>query len=150
LYDRIAWSLADDSRPPLPRPSERRSTQSSHVRQRVLVVDDEHLIADTLTAILNDQGFEAVAAYNGEEALETARSFQPDTVLTDVLMPRMSGVELGMKLRSELPETRILLFSGQAATSELMRKAQAEGHYFELFPKPIHPEELIAKLRTPS
>ncbi len=148
--DQIAWLLAEGRRPPLPWPTDRRSTRSSRTRQRVLVVDDEALIADTLAAILNDQGFEAVAAYNGEEALQTARSFQPDTVLTDVLMPKMSGVELGVKLRGELPETRILLFSGQAATSELMRKAQADGHDFELFPKPIHPEELIAKLRVRS
>lgn len=150
MFDPIAWLLADGPRPPLPPPPEQSSIRSTHTAQRVLVVDDERLIADTVAAILNNQGFEAIAAYNGEEALEAARGFQPDTVLTDVLMPKMSGVELGMKLRSELPETRVLLFSGQAATSELMRRAQAEGYYFELFPKPIHPEELIAKLKNPS
>jgi len=115
--------------------------------QRVLVVDDERLIAETVTAILNANGFEAVEAHNGEEALEAARKVRPDIVLSDVLMPKMSGVELGIKIRLEFPGTRIFLFSGQAATSELMRKAQDDGYTFELFPKPIHPEELIAKLR---
>jgi len=123
------------------------SKASSRARLRVLVVDDERLIAETVAAILNSNGFEAVEAFNGEEALEAARKLQPDIVLTDVLMPKMSGVELGIRIRQELPKTKIFLFSGQAATSELMRKAQADGYNFELFPKPIHPEDLIAKLR---
>lgn len=120
---------------------------SNDGRLRVLVVDDERLIAETVVAILNVNGFEAVEAFNGEDALEAARKLQPDVVLTDVLMPKMSGVELGIKIRQELPKTKIFLFSGQAATSELMRRAEADGYAFELFPKPIHPEDLIAKLR---
>lgn len=92
-----------------------------------------------MAAILNANGFEAVEAFNGEEALEAARKLQPDIVITDVLMPRMSGVDLGMKIRQELPATRIFLFSGQAATTELMRKAQADGYTFEVFPNQSTP-----------
>jgi DNA-binding response OmpR family regulator len=140
--------LSTDGEFPLPvEQSEMFRRTSSSKLQRVLVVDDEPLIADTVAAILNANGFEAVEAYNGEEALDTARRFQPDIVLSDVLMPRMSGVELGVKIRLEFPGTRVFLFSGQAATSELMRKAQDDGYTFELFPKPIHPDELIARLR---
>ena len=113
----------------------------------MLVVDDEQLVAQTVAAILNANGFEAVEAFSGEEAMETARRVRPDIVLSDVLMPRMSGVDLGMRLRQELPETRVVLFSGQAATTELMRKAHDAGYTFELVPKPIHPEELVAKLK---
>lgn len=134
--------------PPLePRHFETPAEQPGRVRLRVLVVDDERLIAQTVAAILNANGFEAVEAFSGEEALRVVRSFHPDIVLSDVLMPRMSGVELGIRLRAECPQARVLLFSGQAATSELMRKAGEEGHRFELFPKPIHPDELIARLR---
>lgn len=147
MLDGIAVLSADGESGPLVGQAEVFLRTSGHKLQRVLVVDDERLIADTVAAILNENGFEAVKAYNGEEALEAAREFQPDIVLTDVLMPRMSGVELGMKISLEFPGTRIFLFSGQAATSELMRKAQDDGYTFELFPKPIHPEELIAKLR---
>jgi DNA-binding response OmpR family regulator len=114
---------------------------------RVLVVDDEQLIASTVAAILNVHGFEAVAAYSGDEAVQVARTWAPDILLTDVLMPRMTGVDLGVQIQQEFPKARILLFSGQAATTELMRKAQAAGYDFELFPKPIHPDELVAKLR---
>jgi DNA-binding response OmpR family regulator len=147
LLDGIAVLSTDGESRPLVDQDEMFLRTSGRKVQRVLVVDDERLIADTVAAILNANGFEALEAYNGEEALDAARKFQPDIVLSDVLMPRMSGVELGIKIRLEFPCTRIFLFSGQAATSELMRKARDDGHTFELFFKPIHPEELIAKLR---
>jgi DNA-binding response OmpR family regulator len=110
-------------------------------------VDDEQLIADTVSAILNEHGFDAFRCYSGEEAIEAVRKLDPDIVLTDVLMPKMSGIELGLKIREEFPKKKVLLFSGQAPTTEMIRKAAADGHRFELLPKPIHPEELIAKLK---
>jgi len=128
--------------------SEASNPRYGRTRMCVLVVDDEYLITDTVCAILNDNGFEAVAAYNAPEAVETARKLQPDVVLSDVLMPRMSGVELGIQLRKAFPKVKIILFSGQAATSEMIHRAEAEGHFFELFPKPIHPDELMARLRS--
>ena len=123
------------------------NTELRDDRLRVLVVDDEHLITDTICAILNENGFDAMGAYSGSDAISAARKQRPDIVLSDVLMPRMSGVELGIQLRSEFPDIKIFLFSGQAATTAMIHRAEAEGHYFELFPKPIHPEELISRLR---
>jgi DNA-binding response OmpR family regulator len=130
-----------------PEPANGAEEGNGHNRLRVLVVDDEALIASTVATILNHNGFEAEAVYSGEDALAAARRTPPDIVLSDVLMPRMSGVELGMQLRREYPLARIVLFSGQAATAEMMRKAQGDGHQFELIAKPIHPDELVAKLR---
>ena len=54
---------------------------------------------------------------------------------------------MAVQIKRSLPATRIVLLSGQAATAELMRQAAAEGHNFELLAKPIHPEELVAKLK---
>jgi DNA-binding response OmpR family regulator len=147
LVDLTVFFQGEEPPVPLPGYADGASERAVRARPRVLVVDDERLIAGTVATILSANGFEAAEAYSGEEALEIARELEPDIVLTDVLMPRMSGVELGMRLREELPEARILLFSGQAATSELMRMARARGYDFELFPKPIHPDDLIAKLR---
>ncbi len=115
---------------------------------RVLVVDDEQLITDTLCAILNESGFDARGAYGGIEALEAVAEYQPHIVLSDVMMPRMSGVELGIQLRNLYPETKVILFSGQTATSGMIQRAQAEGHRFDLIPKPIHPRDLIARLKS--
>jgi len=121
-------------------------TKRSDGRLRVLVVDDERLITDSICAILNENGFDAAGAYNGSEAIAAARKLRPDIVLSDVMMPRMSGVELGIQLRSEFPDIKIYLFSGQAETSAMIHRAEAEGHYFDLFPKPIHPDELMTRL----
>lgn len=122
------------------------NTDRSDGRLRVLVVDDERLITDTICAILNDNGFDATGAYCGSDAISVAGKLRPDVVLTDVLMPRMSCVELGIRLRNEYPGIKIVLFSGQAATTAMIHRAEAEGYFFELFPKPIHPDELIARL----
>ncbi|HTB96930.1 MAG TPA: response regulator [Terracidiphilus sp.] len=116
-------------------------------RLRVLIVDDEQLITDSICAILNENGFDATGAYNGLEAIAAARKEHPDIVLSDVLMPRMSGVELGIHLRHEFPNIKIYLFSGQAATTAIIHRAEVEGHHFELFPKPIHPDELMTRLK---
>lgn len=147
MFDHVEFSSSECSPYPISPQPDGAATKQERAHPRVLVVDDEMLIASTIAAILNENGFEAQAAFSGEEALSTARTFRPDILLTDVLMPKMSGVELGMQLSKELPEARILLFSGQAATMDLMRKAEADGYYFELFPKPIHPEELLTRLR---
>lgn len=117
-------------------------------RMRVLVVDDEILIAETIAEILNQNGFEAHTATSGDEAILLAMRTCPDVVLSDVVMPRMSGVELGIEIRKELPATRVLLISGQSSTSDLLRRGAESGHSFELLPKPIHPEELIARLKS--
>jgi CheY-like chemotaxis protein len=115
--------------------------------QRVLVVDDEALIADTIVMILNRNGFVAEAVYSGRQAIDTARRISPELVLSDVLMPQIDGVEAAIQIREFLPDTRIVLFSGQSATVEILARARARGHEFELLPKPIHPTKLIERLR---
>lgn len=114
---------------------------------RILVVDDEVLIADTIVQILNRNGFIAQAAYSGKEAIEAARRDCPELVLSDVLMPQIDGVEAAIKIRELCPDTRIVLFSGQAATVEILARAKERGHSFELLPKPIHPTQLIKHLK---
>ncbi|MDE1163179.1 MAG: response regulator [Acidobacteriaceae bacterium] len=114
---------------------------------RILVVDDEVLIADTIVQILNRSGFIAEAVYGGQEAIEAVRRYCPELVLSDVLMPHVDGVEAAIAIRELCPETRIVLFSGQAATLEILARAHERGHNFELLPKPIHPTQLIKHLR---
>jgi CheY-like chemotaxis protein len=114
---------------------------------RILVVDDEKVIADTIVQILNRNGFIAEAAYGGQEAIDTARRRCPELVLSDVLMPQIDGVEAAIAIRKLCPDTRIILFSGQAATVEILARARERGHSFELLPKPIHPTQLIKHLR---
>ncbi|MBW4038862.1 MAG: response regulator [Acidobacteria bacterium] len=114
---------------------------------RILVVDDEVLIADTIVQILNRSGFIAEAAYGGTEAIEAARRSSPELILSDVLMPKVDGVEAAIAIQQFLPETRIILFSGQAATVEILARARQRGYTFELLAKPLHPSKLIEHLR---
>lgn len=113
---------------------------------KVLVVDDETVIADTLAAILNNNGYRALSAYNAGSALAAIQSNVPDMLITDVVMPGMSGVELALRVHTNWPDCRILLFSGQAGTTDLMRMVEDTGHHFPLFSKPIHPATLLRKL----
>ena len=115
---------------------------------RILVVDDEVLIADTIVQILNRNGFIAEAAYSGSQAIDLARRHCPELVLSDVMMPHVDGVEAAIAIREHCPDTRIVLFSGQAATVEILARARERGHNFELLPKPIHPTQLIKHLRA--
>ena len=116
--------------------------------RRVLVVDDEKLIADTITTILNQSGFEAASAYGGKAAIEKARDWNPDVLLCDVVMPGMNGIEAAIEVCALLPDCKVLLFSGQADILDLLKEAHARGRDFELLRKPLHPSELLERLRT--
>jgi CheY-like chemotaxis protein len=136
---------------PTPRPlpeaaaSERR-VRAATAKPTVLVADDEELIADSLAEILNDNGYDATAVYGGPAAVETALRLCPDILLTDVLMPRLNGVEAARRIAAACERTRIVLFSGQAGTTDLLRTAGSGGFDFKLLPKPIHPDQLLKTL----
>jgi CheY-like chemotaxis protein len=123
------------------------SPETHRSSPKILVVDDERCIADTLAEILEMSGFRVAKAYDGWEALEMVVRFRPDYLLSDVLMPRMNGVELAIAIRKMFPAARILLFSGQAGISEILLEGHREGFDFELIPKPIHPLKLIERLK---
>jgi DNA-binding NtrC family response regulator len=114
---------------------------------RILVVDDEKIIADALVTILNLSGFEASAVYSGEDAVETAIRVKPDIFLTDIVMGLMSGIVAGIAIRRLLPECRVILFSGQASIVPQLKRAEEKGHVFELLPKPMDPARLVAYLK---
>jgi DNA-binding response OmpR family regulator len=115
-------------------------------KRRVIVVDDEEKIATTLAIILNQAGFEARAVFSGEQVVQLLDSFQPEMMIVDVVMPGMTGIEVAIAARSKHPNCKILLFSGQAATADLLEQAKTHGHEFEIVAKPIHPTDLLAKL----
>lgn len=123
------------------------TTASTAPKLKVLVADDEQVIANTLAIILNQAGFEARAVFSGEKAVESLDSFQPDMLISDVIMTGMTGIEAAIITRAKLPKCKILLFSGQAATADLLEKAREQGHEFEILAKPVHPTDLLAKLR---
>jgi CheY-like chemotaxis protein len=115
-------------------------------RPVVLVVDDERVIANTLSMILSRSGFSTMTAYDGESALELARAVPPDLLISDVVMPGMTGVELAITVTQTIPGCKVLLFSGQAATADLLEKARSAGHNFTTLTKPIHPTDMLRRV----
>ena len=120
--------------------------RSDALRQRVLIVDDERVIADTLVLILCQKGFESTAAYSGEKAVEAATAFRPDFLIMDVIMEGMNGIEASLQISAILPLCRVILFSGSTETADLLQEAEARGYRFEILAKPVHPSDLVDRL----
>ncbi|MGB0124777.1 MAG: response regulator [Silvibacterium sp.] len=112
-------------------------------KQRLLVVDDEHVIADTLATIFSNEGYDAKAAYSSEQAIALTLKWIPQLAIIDVLLPKMNGIELAILFKAEYPDCKIALFSGLAATSDLLDLAQRGEHAFDVLAKPIHPTEFL-------
>ena len=115
-------------------------------RPVILIVDDERVIADTLAIILKKNGFTTLTAYDGKTALELVRMASPDLLISDVVMPGMTGVELAIALTQILPTCKVLLFSGQAATADLLDNARKAGHTFTTLTKPVHPTDMLRRI----
>jgi DNA-binding response OmpR family regulator len=114
----------------------------------IFVVDDEPTISSTLALILNSSGFSATAFTDPMEALRSAEAQCPDFLISDVVMPKLNGIDLGVQFKAIYPNCRILLFSGQAATDDLMQSARQDGHNFSLLTKPVHPKDLLAAIEA--
>ena len=115
---------------------------------RVLVVDDESMIADTLVTILNMNGFQTSAAYSGKQAVEAAATLKPHILIMDVIMAGMNGIEAAICICKRAPDCKVILFSGQPGAVDLLDRAHADGHRFELLAKPLHPQVIMDHLNA--
>ncbi len=113
--------------------------------RRILLVDDESGILDTLRILLQGNGYEVVSALSGREAVEMLPDTLPDIVLTDIRMPGMTGLEVMAKAHEVDPETAVILMTAQASLQTAVR-AVNEGAYYYL-QKPFANEELLAICR---
>ncbi len=115
---------------------------------RVLIADDEEIIANTLATILDLAGYDACAVYDGDAALRLLDVFHPDLVITDVSMPGPSGMEVALAVLRNSPRCKVLLFTGHADLYQLLRTDDLHDLRFEVVVKPIRPGDLLAKLRN--
>ena len=120
---------------------------------RILIVEDEKVVADTLGKILSSHGYEIRIAYSAEAAIHTISQWSPDLAILDVMLPKMNGIELARVLKERFGNCHVLLFSGQPSVEGLMQKAKSEGHEFEILAKPVHPSvmlDAVSSLLNPS
>jgi CheY-like chemotaxis protein len=113
---------------------------------RIFVVDDEPVIASTLAAILQMNGFSTSFFTNPLDAFAAARSNAPELLISDVTMPGISGVDFAIKMRAQFPQCKILLFSGNPASLGLLEDARTQGHDFQLLVKPVLPDEFLLEI----
>jgi DNA-binding response OmpR family regulator len=117
-------------------------------RLRVFVVDDEPVISFTLAAILESAGYTARSFSDPLEALRAAETNCPDYLISDVMMPTLNGVDLGIQFKAIYPDVRVLLFSGAFASAGLQDDAKGNGHHFDILAKPLHPKALLAAIEA--
>ena len=111
----------------------------------VLIVDDDHLIADTLTLIFTQAGYSSRAEYSAESALAVVSAWPPQLVITDISLQGMNGIELAKRLKETCPECRILFLSGHDTASNLLEADENIGHRWTILPKPTSPPKLLGK-----
>jgi len=121
------------------------SAMPEKFRPVVLVVDDERIIADTMSLIFGHNGFAALTAYDGASALELAAIIPPELLVTDVAMPGMTGIDLAISISQSIRDCEIILFSGQASTLDMLAAARTDGYDFTALTKPVHPTAMLAE-----
>jgi DNA-binding response OmpR family regulator len=111
--------------------------------RRILIVEDERVVADTLGQILRAHGYAIQIAYSAEAAIDLLMWWAPDLAILDVMLPKMNGIELAMVLKKHFPACGILLFSGQPSVEALVENAKRDGHQFDILAKPVHPSVML-------
>lgn len=115
---------------------------------RILIIDDEKNVTDTLALILKYAGHEVRCAYSSADASEVLHSFAPECAICDLILAGGNGIDFCVSLAAARPGCRILLSSGQSETSQLVQDARARGFTWELLVKPQDPGELLKKLAS--
>ena len=114
------------------------------MKSKVLVVDDDPLVADTLCLIFQKRGYDCRASYSGNDALTCARQFVPELLLCDITMPGMSGLEVASSIAGTLPSCRILLLTAHYTNLKSARQCvHALKAPNRVMTKPVQPDELL-------
>jgi DNA-binding NtrC family response regulator len=115
---------------------------------RVSVVDDEVLIAWSFEMVLCNHGFDASFFTEPIQAIQAARYYAPDLLISEVSMPVLSGIEMAFGVQKQCPNCKVLLLSGHPDTTDLLTASRARGRTFEVLPKPIHPTALLREIQA--
>jgi CheY-like chemotaxis protein len=112
-------------------------------KHKVLIIDDEANVSDTLALIFAKEGYETQVAYSAEGAIDIIAKWAPDLAIVDVMLPGMNGIDFAVVLKANYPECRLLLFSGDQATAGLLTRSADRGNIFDIVAKPVHPAYML-------
>lgn len=115
-------------------------------QMRILVVDDERNLTELISLALRYEQFEVAAAHTGREALDGMRSFRPDLVVLDVMLPDIDGFEVARRMAAEWPAVPVLFLTARDTTDDKIRGLTIGGD--DYMTKPFSLEELIARVRA--
>lgn len=114
------------------------------MKQRILVVDDDKLVADTLSLVFIANGFDAEASYSAAAALDRARTFDPMMMVCDITMPQRNGLELALDVLREMPHCKILMLTAYASNlSRVAEQSKRMQRQINVLSKPCRPEILL-------
>jgi len=117
-------------------------------RPIILIVDDEVNVADTLSLIMAQSGFAVFTAYDAASAMEMAALVPPDVLLSEIILPQTSGLDLARAVRCLAPDCKILFLTRSGPVAGLLLdEAREMGLDFLELTKPLHPDELLEKAR---
>jgi DNA-binding NtrC family response regulator len=115
-------------------------------KPRILIVEDDLSERRGLADVLGAWGYETDSAGDGDEALSKLPSFEPSVVISDLRMPRMTGIELLKRAREESPNTAFMILTGQATIEEAVEATKLGA--FNFIEKPIDPKRLQVEIRN--
>ena len=115
-------------------------------KTKILLAEDERMLAEILSDTLSDRDFEVTLAYDGARALEIASKEQFDVIVTDVMMPNMDGFTFVKKLRAQGYRTPVLFLTARSATDDVVKGFELGGN--DYLKKPFAIDELIVRMRS--
>ena len=115
------------------------------MEKRVLIVDDEERVVQSIAGVLEDEGFRVAKAKSGEEAIKIFQQEEPDVTLLDIWMPGMDGIEVLKRLKWIAPECQVIMISGHATISTAMTAVKLGA--FDFIEKPLSLDLLLMTIR---
>jgi DNA-binding NtrC family response regulator len=117
---------------------------------KVLVVDDNHVLADSIQGILEDKGMEVMSAGNGQEGYNAYLLFKPDLVITDIQMPGENGLEMMAHIRTHNPMVKTIYMSGNINAFRSSLEGEKKRYPVCFFEKPFSLESLTMLVSEPA
>jgi two-component system nitrogen regulation response regulator NtrX len=115
------------------------------MEKKILIVDDEERVVQSIAGVLEDEGFQVTEAKSGEEAIKIFQQEVPDVTLLDIWMPGMDGMEVLKRLKWIAPECQVIMISGHATISTAMTAVKLGA--FDFIEKPLSLDLLLMTIR---